>query len=317
MVDVLTFGETMLRLSPPGDDRLDTATSFDVAVGGAESNVAVAAARLGRTAGWLSRVPDSPLGRRVTDELRRHGVTPFVATETDGRQPTYYLESGDEPRGTDVHYDRVDGPLQSATPADLPAERVESATVLHTSGITPALSGTLADTTATLLDRASEAGATVSFDLNYRSKLWDTDAAGETVGSMLDSVDLLFVPERDAGPVLGIDGDASAVARTVAERYGIGTVVVTRGADGALARADGRTVEQGTYPAGDAHAVGTGDAFVGGFLARYVETGAVDEALQWGAATAALKRSIPGDMALVTPSEVRDVVSGDAAALDR
>ena len=127
MTDVVTFGETMLRLSPPADGRPETATGFDVAVGGAESNVAVAAARLGLDAAWLSRVHESPLGRRVTGELRRHGVDPAVTWTDRGRQPTYYVESGDTPRGVDGVYDRRDSPLRAARPSDLPRDRIADA----------------------------------------------------------------------------------------------------------------------------------------------------------------------------------------------
>lgn len=317
MVDITTFGETMLRLSPPGDERLEAVSTFDVHVGGAESNVAVAAARLGRDCAWLSKVPDGPLGRRVTAALRRHGVEPHVVWADDGRQGTYYLESGDRPRGTDVVYDREETPIRTADPAAFDTDRIEAATVFHTSGITPALSDRLAETTAELLETASETGTTTSFDLNYRSKLWDPETAGVTVRPMLDAVDLLFVPERDADPVLGVEGDAETAGRTIASRHDIDTVVVTRGSEGSIAVSEGSVLEQSVFPAGDAYPVGTGDAFVGGFLSQYVEEASLATALEWGSATAALKRSIPGDVAFVTPAEVQSVIDNEATALDR
>jgi len=317
MVDLVTFGETMLRLSPPADGRLETASRFDVHVGGAESNVAVAASRLGCDCAWLSKVADSPLGRRVNSALRRHGVEPAVVRDPEARQGTYYLESGDTPRGTDVVYDRGEAAVTTARPAELPTDRIEAATVFHTSGITPALSTTLAETTAALLSLAREAGTTVSFDLNYRSKLWSPAEAGRTVRPLLDDVDVLFVPERDAGPVLGLDGGPAGIARELAGDHRIGTVVVTRGSDGALALADGTVHEQPALPASDAHPVGTGDAFVGGALSRLVRGEDVPTALAWGAATAALKRAIPGDAALVTPAEVERVLAGDETAISR
>jgi 2-dehydro-3-deoxygluconokinase len=117
--------------------------------------------------------------------------------------------------------------------------------------------------------------------------------------------------------VLDVDGDAAAVGRALAARHDIATVVVTRGSDGALAVTGDETVEQAVYPASDAHPVGTGDAFVGGFLSRYAAGGSLDTALEWASATAALKRSIPGDVALVSPSEVEAVIDEDATAIDR
>jgi len=142
MTDLVTFGETMLRLAP-GDERVETADEYDVHVAGAESNVAVAAQRLGLDAAWLSKVPDSPVGRRVTSELRQHGVTVDAAESSDGRLGTYYLESGDLPRGNNVIYDRANAAVTTATPDELPTERVRDASAFHTTGITPGLSETL------------------------------------------------------------------------------------------------------------------------------------------------------------------------------
>ena len=317
MTELVTFGETMLRLSPPADGRLETTATFDVTVGGAESNVAAVASRLGRETGWLSKLPDTPLGRRVTGELRRDGVDPAVCWTDEGRVGTYYLESGDPPRGTDVVYDRADSAVTTVQPAELDTERVAAADVFHTSGITPALSEATAETTDRLLSIATEAATTVSFDLNYRSKLWSHAAARETLEPLLADVDLLFAPQRDTESVLGIDAAAPEMARELASTYGIETVVVTMGGDGALALDEGELFEQSVYPASNRRPIGTGDAFVGGFLASWLEAGEIDTALSWGAATAALKRSIPGDVATVTPEEVRAVVDGSTPDISR
>ena len=317
MVELATFGETMLRLSPPDDGRLETTDEFEVFVGGAESNVAVAASRLGVDAAWLSKVPDSPLGRQVTGELARHGVTVAAARSETGRQGTYYLESGDQPRETTAIYDRADAAITTATPGELDTSYVEDASVFHTRGITPALSETLVDTTESLLSLATESGTTTSFDLNYRSKLWDPATARDTIRSLLSAVDLLFVPERDAGTVLDVEDDAEGIARTLSDAHDIETVVVTRGPEGALALSGDSVFEQSTYPAGDRRPIGTGDAFVGGFLSQFTQDADVERALRWGSATAALKRSIPGDMALVTPEEVEAVLSGETEEIDR
>ena len=317
MTELVTFGETMLRLSPPADGRLETTATFDVTVGGAESNVAAVASRLGRETGWLSKLPDTPLGRRVTGELRRDGVDPAVCWTDEGRVGTYYLESGDPPRGTDVVYDRADSAVTTVQPAELDTERVAAADVFHTSGITPALSEATAETTDRLLSIATEAATTVSFDLNYRSKLWSHAAARETLEPLLADVDLLFAPQRDTESVLGIDAAAPEMARELASTYGIETVVVTMGGDGALALDEGELFEQSVYPASNRRPIGTGDAFVGGFLASWLEAGEIGTALSWGAATAALKRSIPGDVATVTPEEVRAVIEGSTADISR
>src|SRR6056297_303518 len=303
MADLVTFGETMLRLSPPDEERLETADQYDVDVAGAESNVAVAAQRLGVDSVWISKLPDSPIGRKVTGELRSHGISVDVIWDDspERRQGTYYFERGRQPRGSEVIYDRAHASVTTATVDELPTAVLEGADCFHTTGITPALSETLAATTAELLRQAQDVGATTSFDVNFRSNLWSPAAAKDVLTGLFPTIDLLVVAERDARVVLDAEGDAESIARDLDEEYGFEVVLVTRGGDGALALADGDVFTQPTYEASDAYPVGTGDSFVGGFLSQYLDGEPVPAALAWGAATAALKRSVPGDMAIIAP----------------
>lgn len=317
MTDLVTFGETMLRLSPPDDERVETADQYDVDVAGAESNVAVAAQRLGLDAAWISKVPDSPVGRRVTTELNQHGVTVDVVRAPDGRLGTYYLETGDVPRGNNVIYDRANAAVTTATTEELPEERVREASAFHTTGITPGLSDTLFETTRDVLSIARDAGTTTTFDLNYRSKVWDADEARPALEALFPDVDVLITAQRDAEHVLDKEGDAEAIARELQDEFDFEVTIITRGAEGALALADGEVYEQSTFESTDAHPVGTGDSFVGGFLAKYVGGGDVPESLEYGAATAAIKRSIPGDIAVVTPEEVDSVIAGGTSSISR
>jgi 2-dehydro-3-deoxygluconokinase len=308
--DLVTFGETMVRYAPPAGDRLETADRFAVHVGGAESNVAVAAARLDTDVVWQSKLPDGPLGRRIARTLRGQGVDPEVVWTDAGRVGVYYLEPGGRPRGTDVRYDRAGAAVTTATTDELGTDRVEAADVVYTSGITPALSDTLADTTRDLFEAAGRAGATTAVDVNYRSNLWEPAAAEATLSPILGLVDVLFVAERDAATVFDRTGDPEAVGRGLLEAHDAETVVVTRGERPAVAVTAGGVYEQPTFDA-DAHdPVGSGDAFVGGFLARRLAGGTVPAALEWGAATAALARTLAGDMALVSPPEVAAVIDG-------
>ncbi|MFB6271209.1 MAG: bifunctional 2-dehydro-3-deoxygluconokinase/2-dehydro-3-deoxygalactonokinase [Halobacterium sp.] len=316
-MDLVTFGETMLRFSPPGQERLERATELEFRAAGAESNVAVNAGRLGAETAWLSKVPDSPLGRKVTATLRAQGTEPVVAYSKTGRQGTYYLEQAGDPRGANVVYDRAGAAVTTATPDELALGRVDDADYFYTSGITPALSETLAETTAALLERARDAGTTTAFDVNYRAKLWEPEAAREVLESLFPDVDVLFVAERDARHVLAREGSAAEISRGLGDEFGFETVVVTRGDEGALAVSGGDVSEQGVFDADTHDAIGTGDAFVGGYLARRIEGGAVPDALEWGAATAALKRTIPGDVALVTREEVEGVLAGGGEGIDR
>lgn len=318
MTDLVTFGESMLRFSPPDQDRLERVDRLDVHVAGAESNVAVAADRLGLDATWLSKLPDSPLGRRVTGELGAHGVDAAVVWDDEHRMGTYYVEFGGRPRGTEIIYDRADSAVTTAETGELDTDAVADADLFHTTGITPALSGTLLSTTADLLELAREAGTTTVFDLNYRSKLWSPAEARETLEALFPHVDVLMVAERDAREVLDREGDAESLARGLDADFGFEVVLVTRGGEGSLALADGDVHEQGVFEADDHDTVGTGDAFVGGFLARYHDGGSVPGALEYGAATASLKRTVPGDIAVVTPEEVDAVVSeGEQSGISR
>ncbi|RKD95763.1 bifunctional 2-dehydro-3-deoxygluconokinase/2-dehydro-3-deoxygalactonokinase [Halopiger aswanensis] len=321
MSSLLTFGETMLRLSPTPGDRLETARQLDFRTAGAESNVAIAASNLGLEATWASKLPDSPLGRRVTREVQSHGVETNVAWDDDGRQGAYFIEQGGQPRGTNVIYDRADAAVQTATPDELTdGIDLESVDALYTSGITPALSDRLEETTETLLERAQDAGATTVFDLNYRSKLWSPAEARACCEGLLESVDIPVVAARDARSVLELSGSDEEIAEEIATTYDADVVVVTQGEDGALAlEADGTVRDQPAFPAETTDPIGTGDAFVGGFLASYLagEDRDVADALEYGSATAALKRTINGDLAVLTPDEVEGVIDDADGGIDR
>lgn len=317
MPRLATFGESLLRLSTPPGTPLETTDTFDVHVGGAEGNVAVAAQRLGIETTWISKLPSTPLGKRVASTYRSQEVTTAVRWDEDGRLGTYYLEPGNEPRGSNVVYDREGASIRSATPAELPIDSIADADAFHVTGITPALSDTLASTAKQLLSYAGDNGTTTVFDVNYRSNLWDTDTAAETLGELLPKVDVLFVALRDAREVLGYNRKPETVARHLTDEYDLELAVVTRGEEGALAY-DGETVvKQSTVPTETVDAIGTGDAFVGGFLAAWLTNDTLETSLKWGTATAALKRTITGDMALVRPAMVERILAEDAQEIER
>jgi 2-dehydro-3-deoxygluconokinase len=316
-IDLVTFGETMLRLSPPSGDRLETATSLEFRTAGAESNVAITASRLGTSSVWLSKLPDSPLGRRVTNEVRQHGVEPRIEWDDEARQGAYYIEHGSTPRSTTVIYDRADAAITTARPTDRYQEAIRDAEVFYTSGITPALSETLDETTRDLLATAQQAETTTAFDLNYRSKLWSPSEARETYESLFGDVDILVAAERDVHNVLDREGTAEELSAGLAADFGFETVIITRGEEGALAIHDGTTYEQPAFETDTVDAIGTGDAFVGGYLARHIAGDNIAESLSYAAATAALKRTIEGDLAVVTPDEVEGVLENEERGISR
>ncbi|MFB6081513.1 MAG: bifunctional 2-dehydro-3-deoxygluconokinase/2-dehydro-3-deoxygalactonokinase [Halanaeroarchaeum sp.] len=314
---LVTFGETMLRLSAPTGERLETTDELAVHVGGAESNVAVAAQRLGLDATWCSRLPESPLGRRVVAPLRSHGVDVAVDWDDDARQGTYFIDAGGDPRGTEVVYDRADSAVTTTTPGDLPMERIESSDAFLTTGITPALSKTVRETTVHVLRAASEAGATTVFDVNYRSKLWSPGEAADAMAEVLPHVDVLVVARRDAETVLDRSGAPETIARGLREDNGHDVVVVTAGDDGAVAASETGVHERAVVEADTVDPIGTGDAFVGGFLAWYLRGAPVDESLAAAAAAASLKRTIAGDLAVITRAEVEGVLADETGGIDR
>jgi len=326
MAELVTFGETMLRLSPPRGTRLETEGKLDAQVGGAESNVAAAASCLGVDAAWCSKLPANPLGRRVARALRGHDVTPTVAWDDsdDARLGTYYLEYGADPRETTVVYDRANASITTVSADEIDTDPIVDAAVFHTTGITPALSDATAETTRELLDIAGSNDTLRSFDLNYRSKLWSQAEAAAGYESVLPAVDLLFAPHRDGRAILGYDGDAEAVARGLAADYDLDAVVVTRGAEGSLALVDDAVIEEGVYSDETIDAIGTGDAFVGGFLGELLTAGDgeltpeyVETAQAYAAAAAAVKRTITGDVLVSTRAEIESVLTDRSDGISR
>jgi 2-dehydro-3-deoxygluconokinase len=221
------------------------------------------------------------------------------------------------PRGTSVIYDRRDAAVTTATPADLDTARLEAADYYYTSGITPALSDQLETTSETVLETAQAAGTTTVFDVNYRSKLWTPAAARETLTTLFEFVDTLIIAARDARSVLELDGDAATIARRLDEQFDFESVLVTRGDDGVVALADGDVYDQPAFEAETVDPVGTGDAFVGGYLAARIDGDEIGHALEVGAATAALKRTLDGDLAVVTRAEVDAVRTRSGSGIDR
>jgi 2-dehydro-3-deoxygluconokinase len=313
MSEIVTFGETMLRLSTPTGERLETSRELDLRIGGAESNVAVTAARLETDATWLSKLPDSPLGRRVTHELRGHGVDPEVCWDDSNRQGLYFIEKGSAPRETNVIYDRSETAIATASPTDFDRSTIADASIFFTCGITPALSDRLAETTKELLETARSAGTTTAFDINYRSKLWSPSEARDRLSELLPDIDVLVTAQRDARTVFGYEGHPSDIAAALCTDFDFRTVIVTCGREGAIARHNGTLFEQPAFETEAVDPVGTGDAFVGGFLSRRLDGDSLSDALRYASATAALKQTVEGDLAVVTPAEVEKLLAAEGS----
>lgn len=317
MTSLATFGETMVRLSPPTGERLETARSLEYRTAGAESNVAIVASRLGVDTTWLSKLPDSPLGRKVVGDLRRHGVETSITWSKNERQGTYYLEFGGEPRGTDVIYDREGAAITTASFDQVDVQVIRNADVFYTSGITPALSSDVRQTVRQLIEEARNAETRTAFDLNYRSKLWSPTAARECFEELFPNVDVLVAAQRDVRSVLDRSGSPEQLAEELYDQYSFETVILTLGSDGALAVNSTGTYRQVAFDAETLDPIGTGDAFVGAFLTRRINGDTIAEALEYAAATAAIKRTLSGDAAVVTPSEVDSLLTTNENSISR
>lgn len=305
--DLVAFGETMIRLSTPLGLRLEASATLDIGIGGAESNVAIALARLGRRVAWGSVLPRNPFGERIAAELRRHKVDDRqIAWVEHGRVGVYYLDSGAPPRPTHVIYDRGASAISLCDPDMIDTSLAARARILHLTGITPALSESCAEVTRRFVETASAAGVPLSFDVNYRARLWSPQQAAATLEPICAVATVLFCGRNDARTLWGIDGSNDAVLAELSRRFGAATTVLTLGDEGALARTQSGEILHEPAPAVQVvDKVGAGDAFAAGFLHGYLD-GDIPRALRLGVALAALKMTIHGDLALISARELED-----------
>jgi 2-dehydro-3-deoxygluconokinase len=325
--DVITFGEAMIRLSPPNFRRLEQARSLDVQVGGAELNTAVALARLGRSTAWVSRLTDNALGRLIANQAREAGVsTEHIVWTPDDRVGVYFLEFGAAPRASSVLYDRKGTAIAAIRPGMVSWAKVfAGAKWFHVTGITPALSGTAAETTREALQAARVAGVPTSMDLNYRVKLWSQAEAGRCMTDLMQFCDVLVTTEEDIERVFGISGkDYEEAAAGVARRFPLRVVAITLRENPlvwknnwtAIAYQDGRILRTRSYEVEIVDRLGAGDSFAAGLIHGLLD-GDVQKGLDYGVAASALKHSIPGDFAWITRGEVEALLKGPGLRISR
>ncbi len=334
---ILCFGELLLRLGAPGREPLLQTRQLQVHVGGAEANVAVSLARFGHASAMAGTVADNALGEAALGELRRHGVDVGRVRRAQGRMGLYFLATGAGVRPSDVVYDRADSAFARAAPDryDWPA-LLAGIDCLHVSGVTPAVGPHSADAALDAVRAARAAGTLVSFDGNFRPKLWATwnDAPAPLLHALLAEADVAFIDHRDVELVLGASTDAAphgSAERTVAaaarafeafphlqriactqrtirsvDAHALGALLVHR---------DGTTVRIAPQPVdGIVDRIGGGDAFAAGVLHGLLEGMGDDRALAFGLAAARLKHSVPGDFNLVGAGDVAALV--DSGTLD-
>lgn len=336
MANVITMGEIMLRLSTPNNERLLQADELDVCYGGGEANVAVSLAGFGHNTQFVTKLPKNPLGDCACAALRKMNVgTDFVARGGE-RLGIYFLETGSAMRPSGVVYDRAHSSMSEAEACDFDWERIfKGADLFHFSGITPAISAKAATLATEAVKAAKKAGALVSCDINYRSKLWTFEEAQKTMMTLMPYVDWFFGSAGDGKMVLGEPKESAfggsrsfneEMDRKVYERlvneFGFSYIISSEresvsASDNGLSAClyNGKTKEliyskkYRITPIVDR--VGGGDALTGGVLCGLLEKRSDADALEFGVAASALKHTIRGDFNIVRRDEVELLRGGD------
>jgi 2-dehydro-3-deoxygluconokinase len=339
MKKIVTFGEIMLRLAPPGFQRFTQAHSFEAVYGGGEANVAVSLANFGEDVEYVTRLPKNELGDACLMSLRGHGIRMEHVARGGERIGIYFLETGAAQRASKVIYDRANSSFATIQPGMIDWKKVfKEADWFHWTGITPAVSQGAAEACREAVQAAREVGVTVSCDLNYRAKLWKWGKpAGEVMADLVGMCDVALGNEEDAEKAFGIKAPEADITagKVEADHYrcvceelvkkfpSLKTVSITlRGSlsashntwSGVLWQA-GKFFCSPTYdilPIVDR--VGGGDSFMAGLiygLRKYPND--LQKALNFATAAACLKHSILGDFNAVTVGEVETLMGGDAS----
>lgn len=327
---VVCFGELLLRLTAPGRELLLQTPRLDVAVGGAEANVAVGLARLGHRTRMASRVPVNALGEAATSHLRRYGVDASAVAATEGRMGLYFLSPGAGLRASEIVYDREGSAFALAGPKDFDWDQLlDGASLFHMSGITPALGQRPAELALAAAEAAAARGVPVSFDGNYRAQLWRRwNGDPRTILTRLvEKAEILFGNHRDVSLLLGRDfgGEGEGRRREAAEAAfaafpNLSLIASTaRHVEDAdthriSARVDSRDSAAQTEEvtvAGIVDRIGGGDAFAAGVLHGILTGRDLDWTARAGLALTALKHSLPGDASLFGVRDIEAFLAGD------
>jgi 2-dehydro-3-deoxygluconokinase len=336
---IVTFGEIMLRLAPPGWLRFTQARSFEAVYGGGEANVAVSLANFGEEVEYVTRLPKNELGDACLMSLRGYGIQTNHIVRGGDRIGIYFLEMGAAQRGSKVIYDRANSGFATIQPGMIDWKSVfAGADWFHWTGITPAISQGAAEVCREAIRAANKLGITVSTDLNYRAKLWKWGKpAGEVMAELVSMCDIALGNEEDAEKVFGIKAPESdvTVGKVAAEPYrfvceelakkypALKTIAITlRGSLSASHNTwSGVLWQNGLFYTAPTYnlipivdRVGGGDAFMGGLIygLRKYKTD-LQRALNFAAAAACLKHTIVGDFNAVSISEVEALMAGDAS----
>jgi 2-dehydro-3-deoxygluconokinase len=334
---VVTFGEIMLRLSPPGFERFLQTPQFVATFGGGEANVAVSLAQFGLDSYYVTRLPKHEIGEAAVRALRAEGVRTDYILRGGDRIGVYYAETGASQRASTVIYDRARSAISEMEPDAVDWKAVfDGARWFHVTGITPALGDRGATSTARAIGAARAAGVRISVDLNFRKKLWTEKRAQEVMGPLMRDVDVVIANEEDLQSVLGVHVPGTDVTsgqlnldgfREAAERvtrdFGPPMVAITlresvsasdNGWSAVLWNAPEKAMHRSQrYDVRLVDRIGGGDSFAGGLIYGLVTGRSPQDALRFAVAASALKQTIPADFNRVTVAEVDRLAAGDAS----
>lgn len=332
---IVTFGEIMMRLAPTGYLRMNQTRQLEMTFGGGEANVAVSLSNYGKEARFVTGLPDNDIGAACKGELRRWGVDISKIVTKPGRMGIYFCEKGASQRPSKVTYDRADSVVSKLGAADFDWEDIlKGAEWFHFTGITPALSDSMAEATLAACKTAKKLGVQVSCDLNYRKKLWSREKAGKVMAELMPYVDVLIANEEDAADVFGIHAKATditkgeinlegyrSVAEQLVERFGVSKVAITlRESISASCNNwsallyDGKELYVSKkYTMQIVDRVGGGDSFGGGLIYGLTEGYDCQQALEFAVAASCLKHSVEGDFNAVSVAEVTALAGGDGS----
>ena len=337
MADYLTFGEIMLRLRTPGNERFFQSPTFEATFGGGEANVAVALSNYGLDAGFVSALPEHEIGESAVRELRRFGVDTRHVRRSGDRVGIYFLETGANQRPSKVVYDRAGSSICMAQPGDFDWDEIfDGARWLHITGITPALSESAAALSLESVAAAKKAGVTVSCDFNFRGKLWKWGKrAPEVMTELVKYVDVGIANEEDCQKSLGITVDVDvesgeldtakyeALSAKVLEEFPDMSVIgITlresysadrNGWSACMRDADGFRLSRRYEMTDIVDRVGGGDSFASAFIYGLNAYDDRQQSLEFAVAASCLKHSILGDFNRVSVPEVEHLMGGDAS----
>jgi len=311
--DVTTIGEMLLRLSAPSGKRLETSTELEVYPAGAEANVVTLLARLERQACWFGALPRNPLGRLAVNALCVAGVNiSGVCWSEVGRMGTYYVEFGEPPRGIQVTYDRAHSCATQLGVKDIDWDLLLDTRLLHLTGITPPLSPSCGEIILEAVQRARERDVPISFDINYRQKLWSEAEAAQTLSPLIQNVELLFCSQADAKRLFHCAGSAQEIAQEMLDLSKARHVIVTFAEQGALLWNGQEWIHEAARSTYIIDRLGAGDALAAGVIHGWLD-GDLTAGLRYGVTLSALALSQFGDMVVTNKSELLALSQGSSS----